>query len=372
MKNNKIKQLLEEMTGEEKKEVFEELSTVIKNSEINHSDLFKEAKKNGSLKDTVLAHADDYGIEEIETLFPEPEILNTPFFIDNKIEWVNSILSKVSKTPFLRVKTLFSDITKERARGYVKGKLKVEDVISLLSRTTEPFTVYKKGKMDRDDVIDIRDFNVVAWIKEEMRIKLNEEIARAILVGDGRSQADEYKIDETCIRPIYNDEDLFTIKVALGDEPNKHVAFINSIIRNRKLYKGSGNPELYTTEDILCEILLLEDSIGRKLYKNVDELKTVLRVSEIYTCNFMEGLVRDAKDSLTHNVMGIIVNPKDYTVGTRSNMNASIFSDFDIDYNQEKYLIEQRMSGSLLLPYSAMVIEDVVDPNEEEAAQNEV
>lgn len=383
MGDKTIQQIIDEMTEEQQTAVYAAIGAAMEtaeNDELDHSDFFEnfdvleESKKNGSLKDTIIEHAAEYGIENISELFPEAELLQKPFFIDNRIEWVNALLSGATKTPFARVKTIFADITKERARGYAtKAKKKVEDVFTLMSRTSEPTTIYKKGKLDRDDFIDITDFNVVAWLKEEMRIKLNEEIARAILVGDGRSNADEYKIDETCIRPIYNDDDFFTIKATLGDEPNEYVAFINAIIRNRKHYNGSGNPILFTTEDILCEMLLLEDSIGNKLYKNVDDLKTTLRVSNIQTCNFIEGLTRDAGDSKTHNVFGIIVNPKDYKIGTRGNSNPSIFDDFDIDYNQQKYLIEQRLSGALTLPYSAIVVEQVVDPNAAaETIQNEV
>lgn len=330
------------------------------------NDIFSDAKKIGSLKDSFLTHAEGYGVEEIEQLFPEAKsITNKPTFINNKIEWVNKVLGAVHKLPFAKVKTMFADISVDtvRAKGYVKGTLKEEDVFALLKRTTEPYTIYKKGKLDRDDIVDITDFDVVAWIKEEMRMKLDEEIARAILIGDGRLPADPHKIDEECIRPIYNDEDLYTIKVAIADtENNKYKAFIDACIRSRKNYRGSGNPTLYTTEDLIAELLLLEDNNGRKIYKSEDELKSILRVSSIVTVNEMVDLVRDAGDEKIHNVMGIIVNPADYSVGADKGGSVAMFDDFDIDYNQQKYLIETRCSGALTVPYSAMVIEEVTDP----------
>lgn len=334
------------------------------NKEINVKKIFDDARKNGSLKDAFLAHAATYGVKEIEQLFPNARaISNKPRFIENNVEWVNKILGGVNQLPFTRVKSLFADLTADsiRAKGYIKGKLKEEDVFSLMKRVTEPFTVYKKGKLDRDDIVDITDFDVVSWIKEAMRMKLDQEIARAILIGDGRLSVDNFKIDEECIRPIYNDADLYTIKVKLGAEENKYVAFINAIIRARKDYRGSGKPTLYTTEDVVSELLLLEDTIGRRLYNSMEDLKSVLRVSDIVTLSEMIGLTRDAGDPQNvHNVMGIIVNVADYSVGTDKGGKIGMFDDFDIDYNQYKYLIETRLSGALTVPYSAMVIEDVV------------
>lgn len=340
--------------------------------EMKQSDLtnaiLSDARKNGSLKEAFLEHSAQYGIEDIEQLFPNAKAVSSkPSFINNNVEWVNQVLGKVNQLPFARVKALFADISVEtvRAKGYVKGNLKEEDVFALLKRTTEPFTIYKKGKLDRDDIVDITDFDVIAWIKESMRMKLDEELARAILIGDGRDSVDNDKIDEECIRPIYNDSDLFTIKIALGEESNKYKAFINAVTRGRKNYRGSGNPVLFTTEDLVSELLLLEDNNGRRIYKGVDELKSVLRVSDIVTVSAMVDLVRPTTDDKIHHVMGVIVNLSDYSVGADKGGKVSMFDDFDIDYNQQKYLIETRCSGALTIPYSAMVIEDIETPEPE-------
>lgn len=328
--------------------------------------IFNDAKSCGSLKDAFLEHAANYGVKDIEQLFPEAKnVANKPAFLNNKVEWVNKVLGGVTQLPFAKVKTMFADISVDtvRAKGYVKGSLKEEDVFALLKRVTEPYTIYKKGKLDRDDIIDITDFDVVMWIKEAMRMKLDEELARAILIGDGRAASDNDKIDEESIRPIYNDADLYTIKQPIGDEVNKYVGFMNACIRARKNYRGSGNPTLYTTEDLVAELLLLEDTTGRKLYKSVDELKAALRVSDIVTMSAMVGLERPASDSATktHHVMGIIVNIMDYSVGADKGGKVSMFDDFDIDYNQQKFLIETRCSGALTTPYSAIVIEKITD-----------
>lgn len=362
--NKSIEEILETMNEEQISVVNALLESVGEEdeeqgniTEVQHS-IFNDAKRDGSLKDSYLEHAATYGIDGIETLFPDATNLNKkPMFIKNKTEWVNKVLGAVHKQPFARVKTMFADITEEtaRAKGYVTATLKVEDAFTLLKRTTEPTTIYKKQKIDRDDVIDITDFDVVAWIKEEMKMKLEEELARAILIGDGRLVTDNYKIDEECIRPVYNDEDLFTIKMPLGAEENKYKAFINACVRGRKQYRGSGTPTLYTTEDLLAEILLLEDNIGHRLYKSVEEIKATLRVVDIVTINEMADLVRDGKE-----VLGIIVNLNDYSVGANRGGQVSMFDDFDIDYNQQKYLIETRCSGALTTPYSAMVIEGPV------------
>jgi len=328
--------------------------------------VFGDFKKNGSLRESFLQHAADYGIKEIEQLFPEFKAVNSkPTFLTNKVEWVNDVLGKVNKLPFARVKLLFADITEEsiRAKGYVKGTLKTEDVFALLKRETEPYTIYKKGKLDRDDILDITDFEVLSFVKETLRMKLDEEIARAIMLGDGRTSEDAYKIDETCIRPIYNDEDFYTIKVEVPNETgNLYKNFIDSVIKERKNYRGSGNLTMYAPEDLVSELLVLEDTNGRKLYKSLDELKSVLRVSNIVTINEMVDLVRKTEDSKTHKVMAIFVNLKDYSVGTNKGGQVTMFDDFDIDYNQQKFLIETRCSGSLTVPYSAMVFENVVTP----------
>ena len=320
--------------------------------------IISDAKRYGSVKESFLAHAEDYGIDQIDYLLPDVKSLNTPpEFIQRDMGWVQKVMSKTHHTPFSRIKSMFADITEDeaRAKGYIKGKLKKEEVFSLLKRTTTPTTIYKKQKMDRDDVIDITDFDVIAWLKSEMRMMLDEEIARAILVGDGRLASSDDKINEQNIRPILNDADLFTIRwsVAAGSsDDDKAKNFIRAAIKSRKNYKGSGNPVLFTTEDMLTDMLLLEDTIGHKLYKTEAELATALRVTEIVTVPVMENLTdKDSKE-----VYGIIVNLSDYNVGADKGGAVNMFDDFDIDYNQQKYLIETRCSGALIKPFSAIVL----------------
>ena len=335
------------------------------NKELRHFDFeatMKDAKRCGSLKEAFLAHAQDYGIKDIETLFPEAKnIYNEPEFIKRDTGWVAGFLNGTHKSPFSKIKAMYADITADeaRAKGYIKGKLKKEEVFSLLKRTTEPTTIYKKQKLDRDDIIDITDFNVVAWIKKEMRIMLDEEIARAMLVGDGRSSVSEDKIKESCIRPIYNDADLYTIKFAMNSlASNEAKEFIRSCIKSRDDYEGSGNPNLYTTEDVISDLLLIEDANGRFIYDSITTLARTLRVNQIIPVPVMKGLTRtDAAESKTYDVKAIIVNPNDYWVGADKGGQISMFDDFDIDYNQYKYLMETRISGSLVKPYSAIVIE---------------
>ena len=330
---------------------------------LSHSDMMdiiSDAKRYGSMKDSFLAHTQDYGIENVDFLFPEPENLSMePTFVQRDMTWVQKVMGSVHHTPFSRIKSLFADITADeaRAKGYIKGKMKKEEVFTLLKRTTTPTTIYKKQKMDRDDVVDITDFDVIAWLKKEMRLMLDEEIARAILIGDGRLPSSDDKINETNVRPILNDEDLYTVKAditvasnATGSEKAK--AFIDAVIRSRKEYKGSGSPTLFTTEDMVTECLLLEDSLGHKLYKTEAELATTLRVKEIVTVEVMEGV----QDKNSHAVAGIVVNLADYNVGADKGGAVNMFDDFDIDYNQQKYLIETRCSGALVKPYSAIAL----------------
>lgn len=320
--------------------------------------IISDAKRYGSVKESFLAHAEDYGIDQIDYLLPDVKSLNTPpEFIQRDMGWVQKVMSKTHHTPFSRIKSMFADITEDeaRAKGYIKGKLKKEEVFSLLKRTTTPTTIYKKQKMDRDDIIDITDFDVIAWLKSEMRMMLDEEIARAILVGDGRLASSDDKINEQNIRPILNDADLFTIRwsVAAGSsDDDKAKNFIRAAIKSRKNYKGSGNPVLFTTEDMLTDMLLLEDTIGHKLYKTEAELATALRVTEIVTVPVMENLT----DKDSKKVYGIIVNLSDYNVGADKGGAVNMFDDFDIDYNQQKYLIETRCSGALIKPFSAIVL----------------
>ena len=364
-----IGQALEDAQDGEDEGDYEMKQNVFDNDEMNsgnvlsHSDMMdiiSDAKRYGSMKDSFLAHTQDYGIENVDFLFPDPENVNMPpTFIERDMGWVQKVMSGVHHTPFSRIKSMFADITADeaRAKGYIKGNLKKEEVFTLLKRTTTPTTIYKKQKMDRDDVVDITDFDVIAWLKKEMRLMLDEEIARAILVGDGRLSSSDDKINETNVRPILTDEDLYTVKAnitvasnATGSEKAK--AFIDEVIRSRKDYKGSGNPTLFTTEDMVTECLLLEDSMGHKLYKSEAELATTLRVKEIVTVEVMEGV----KDKNSHDVAGIIVNLADYNVGADKGGAVNMFDDFDIDYNQQKYLIETRCSGALIKPYSAIAL----------------
>lgn len=337
-------------------------------------EIISDAKRYGSMKESFLAHATDieyapssqtYGINTPDYLFPEAHNLNSPpEFIKREMGWVTKVMNGVHHSPFSRIKSMFADITEDdaRAKGYIKGKLKKEEVFGLLKRTTTPTTIYKKQKMDRDDVIDITDFDVIAWLKSEMRMMLDEEIARAILVGDGRSTSSDDKINEMNIRPIWKDEDLFTIKAAVevsstATADQKAKAFIRACVKSRKNYKGSGTPSLFTTEDVLTDCLLLEDANGRVIYDTEEKLRTALRVKEIITVPVMEGLTRTDGESNTLSLMGIIVNLADYNVGADKGGAINMFDDFDIDYNQQKYLIETRCSGALIKPFSAISLE---------------
>lgn len=334
-----------------------------KNDVLTHSEMetiINDAKKFGSMKESFLAHAEEFGIDKVEYLFPDVQnVTRTPEFIKRDTGWVSKVMGAVHKTPFSRIRSIFADITADdaRAKGYIKGKLKKEEVFSLLKRTTSPTTIYKKQKMHRDDVIDITDFDVVAWLKAEMRLMLDEEIARAVLIGDGRLASDDDHIDANCIRPVFNDADLYTIKTevnvanaATDDDVAKE--FIKQVIKSRKEYKGSGNPTLYTTEDMLTNMLLLTDLNGRDMYESVEKLATKLRVKEIVTVEPMEGL----KDANNNDVLGVVVNLADYNVGADKGGAINMFDDFDIDYNQQKYLMETRCSGALIKPYSAITL----------------
>lgn len=326
--------------------------------------VISDAKRYGSLKEAVLAH----GITDIDFLFPDAKTLDgTPSFIQRDMGWVSTVMNKTHHTPFSRIKSIFANITEDdaRAKGYITGALKKEEVFSLLKRTTTPTTIYKKQKLDRDDVVDITDFDVVAWLKGEMRMMLDEEIARAVLVGDGRLNSSDDKIKEDNIRPVWTDADLYTVKQAVSvasaataDQISK--AFIRAAIKSRKLYKGSGNPTLYTTEDVLTDCLLMEDTTGRVIYDTVEKLATALRVSSIVTVPVMENLTRVDSDTKTRTLMGLIVNLSDYNIGADKGGAVNMFDDFDIDYNAQKYLIETRCSGALVTPYSAIALEKLV------------
>ena len=323
--------------------------------------ILNDGKRYGSLKESFLAHAGDYGIDNIDYLFPDAQTMNnTPEFIQRDMGWVSTVMNGVHHTPFSRIKSVFADITEDeaRARGYMKGKLKKEEVFSLLKRTTTPTTIYKKQKLDRDDVIDITDFDVVAWLKSEMRMMLDEEIARAILIGDGRLSSSDDKINEQNIRPIYNDAELYTIQAKVtvastATDDDKAKAVIKAAVKARKDYKGSGNPTFFTTEDFLTDALLLEDTLGHRMYKTAAEVASAMRVSNIVTVPVMEG----QKGVGNGDLIGIIVNLNDYNVGADKGGAVNMFDDFDIDYNQQKYLIETRCSGALTKPKSAIAIE---------------
>lgn len=356
----------EEGDTEVKHNIFDN-DTADQSNVLQHADMeaiLADGKRYGSLRESALAH----GIDGIGTLFPEPKNLNTPpDWITRKMDWVSKVMSGVHHTPFSRIKSMYADLTADeaRAKGYIKGKLKKEQVFTLLKRTTTPTTIYKKQKLDRDDVIDITDFDVVAWLKTEMRFMLDEEIARAILVGDGRDGSSDDKINEMNIRPIWTDSDLYTIKATVtkkagATEDDMAKAFIRTAIKSRKDYRGSGEPVLFTTEDMITNCLLLEDTTGRVIYDSIDKLRTVLRVREIIAVPVMEGLTRtDTDDSKVHSLMGIIVNLNDYNVGADKGGAVNMFDDFDIDYNAQKYLIETRCSGAMIKPYAAIAIESV-------------
>lgn len=369
-----IGQALEEAKGENntdnggtdnmKHNVFEDEEYEDQNA-ISHADMeaiFHDAQ-HGSLRDAVLAH----GITDIDYLFPDAQnVTNTPIMITRDMGWVTKIMNGVHHTPFSRIKSIEANLTEDdaRAKGYLKGKLKKDEVFSLLKRTTTPQTIYKKQKLDRDDVIDITDFDVVAWLKSEMRLMLDEEIARAILVGDGRLESSDDKINESNIRPIWKDADLYTIKSTITVPANttagaKAKLFIQAVIKSRKDYKGSGDPTLYTTEDQLTDCLLMEDTTGRIIYETVEKLTTALRVKEIVTVPVMENLTRTTADSKTATLLGLVVNLNDYNVGADKGGAVNMFDDFDIDYNAQKYLIETRCSGAMIKPYSAIAIESV-------------
>lgn len=343
--------------------------TVLKHSIDDINSIIKGAKTSGTLKAAFdnagveQGEIDElsHGIDNIDWLFPEDHLLDTtPRIIDKPDDWVSVVMGGVKHIPFSRFKSMFADLTPEdaRAKGYVKGNYKIEEVFGLLRRSTGPTTVYKKQKLDRDDVSDITSFDVVSWLRKEMRYKLNRELALAYILGDGRQAASEDKIDENCIRPIFNDADLFTIKVqvattGLSKVEDKYKAFIKQVIRSRKEYRGSGTPAMFTTEDALTEMLLLEDGMGRPLYADEAALARKLRVSKIVTVPEMDG----RKGAKGGDLAAVIVNLSDYTVGADKGGAVSMFDDFDIDYNAMKYLIETRCSGALTTPYSAMAIE---------------
>ena len=352
---------------------------VFENDEMNNEEvlshaemqeIFSDAKRYGSLKESVLQH----GIENIEILFPDAKLVGGMQEVKRPDEWVAGVMAATSHSPFSRVKSMYANLTEDeaRARGYIKGKLKKEEVFSLLKRETTPTTVYKKQSLDRDDLIDITDFDIVSYMRKEMRGMLDEELARAFLIGDGRLASSDDKINEQNIRPIWKDDDLYAVKVnvefAQDDTDDKKAKkVIRAAIKNRKLYKGSGNPVLYTTEDWVTEMLLMEDGIGHPLYDTVDKLATAMRVSKIVTVPVMENQKRTTKSGDAKELIGIIVNLKDYNVGADKGGAVAMFDDFDIDYNKQKYLIETRCSGALIKPFSALILETPTTNDESES-----
>ena len=381
-----IKEIFDSMTDEQKQVVYilvgnaasgnkgddEDMKHNAFESEYNEYDEYalmhsefvnavNDMQRFGSLKESVIQH----GIENIGSLFPEPHNLNNPpEWINVKTDWVSKVMSGVHHTPFSRIKSQFADIRADEARalGYIKGHYKKEEVFTLLKRTTEPTTVYKKQKFDRDDIIDITDFEVIPWVRQEMRGKLNEELARAYLIGDGRLSDSDDKIKEDKIRPIWKDEDLFTIKYTLADE--KPTTFIRGAIKARIEYRGSGTPTLFITEDKLTDLLLMTDATGRDIYESEQKLATKLRVSQIITVPVMEnaGVRIDTKTGKAYKLHGLIVNLGDYNVGADKGGEVNLFDDFDIDYNKQTYLIETRCSGALTKPYSAIALETETTP----------
>ncbi len=347
-----------------KNNVFDQSTNTEKSKTLTHDQLtaiVADAKRCGSLKESFLQHAAEYGFDPIDLLFPDAQYTNTagPEVIKRDTGWVSTFLGECTHTPFSRIKTLVADITADeaRAKGYVTGNLKKEQIVPLLKRTTTPTTIYKKQKLDRDDMVDITDFDVVIWLKGEMRGQLNEELARAILLGDGRNLSDEDKINEQCIRPIVTDNT--DVYIHRGSVANTATAdeIIDEFIKIRKYYKGTGNPTLYTGTDLLTDMLLIKDSLGRRIYKDTAELASVLRVSKIVEVELMNGATREVSEDVNNTILGVIVNPKDYTIGADKGGQINLFDDFDIDYNQYKYLIETRVSGALTKPKSAMIIE---------------
>lgn len=372
-----------EATGEEdvededmKHNLFDAEGDYLAHSAEDMEEVLRDAKRYGSLKESALQHgmeditlgdALQHSITDVGFLFPDAKTIGAePEFISRKMDWVEDVMNGVSRTPFSRVKSVFANITEDeaRAKGYITGKEKKEEVFKLLKRTTDPQTIYKKQKMDRDNMVDITSFDVVAWLKKEMRMMLNEELAGAILCGDGRTSTDDDHISHDHIRPIWQDQNLYTTNVAVtvksaekDDENKVYGKMIKAIIKARKNYRGSGNPVFYTTEDVLTGMLLITDSTGRDIYESPEKLAQKLRVSKIVTVPVFESKTRVGSDSKRYQLQGIIVNLKDYNVGADNGGAVTLFDDFDIDYNAQKYLIETRCSGALVKPYSAISVE---------------
>ena len=321
--------------------------------------IMQQAGRGGSLKNSFLQHAGTYGIDNIEVLFPDfKALMQTPDIISRRMEWVSEVYPKASHKPFTRLKSIAADITEKeaRAKGYIKGNEKKEEVFKLLKRETSATMIYKKQKLDREDILEITDLDIIAFMKAEMRIMLDEEISRCILIGDGREVTDDDKVNEDKIRPIYTDEDLYSVKIELtkGGTPQEH---IEEIIKAKKLYKGSGNPTMFSYSDYSTDLLLSKDANLRRFYKSMSEVASDIRAAKIVDVEVMENVTREVEGK-TFALRGIMVNMKDYAVGAKKGGKVDMFEDFDIDFNQQKYLIEAYMSGALIHPFSALVFEE--------------
>lgn len=333
---------------------------------LSHADveaIFEDAKTRGSLKDAVLAHADAYGIKQIETLFPEAKDLwNTPEFIKRKTEWVSAVVSGAKHSPFSRIRTRFADITADeaRAKGYIKGNKKEDEVFTLLQRVTSPTTIYKKQRLDRDDILDITDFDVVSWIRGEMKIMIEEEIGRAILIGDGRDITSKDKIKEDCIRPIYKEDSLYAPRVIMAKDTSTEDV-LDSIVRAMDDYDGAGSPTWFADPRLVTEILLLKDKMGHRLFRSVSELADYVGVGKIVKVPLMKGLRRNSTKNGDLDALGIIVNMVDYTIGADKGGQLFAAEDFDLSFNQYHYLLETRLSGALTHPKSALIVERKVE-----------
>ena len=329
---------------------------------LTHADveqIFADAKSCGSLKEAVLSHADNYGIKQIDTLFPDAKNLwTTPEFIKRKTDWVSSVVGAAKHSPFSRIKTQFADITADeaRAKGYIKGNKKKDEVFSLLKRTTSPTTIYKKQKLDRDDILDITDFDVVTWIRGEMRIMIEEELGRAVLLGDGREASSDDKIKEDCIRPVYKEDTLYAPRVILAKETTTE-DMLDSIVRAMDDYEGSGNPTWFAAPQVITEILLLKDKMGHRLFSSLSDLADYVGVSKIVKVPLMKNLVRTSNKNGKVDALGIIVNMSDYTIGADKGGQLFAAEDFDISFNQYHYLLETRLSGALTKVKSAIILE---------------
>lgn len=321
--------------------------------------IFEDARSSGSLKSAILAHADAYGIKQIETLFPDAKDLwNTPQFIKRKTDWVESVVGGAKHSPFSRIRTRFADITADeaRAKGYIKGNKKEDEVFTLLQRVTTPTTIYKKQRLDRDDILDITDFDVVSWIRGEMKIMLEEELGRAVLIGDGRQASSKDKIKEENIRPIYKEDSLYAPRVILA-KPTTTEDVLDSIVRAMDDYDGAGNPTWFAEPHVVTEILLLKDKMGHRLFRSISELADYVGVSKIVKVPLMKGLQRTSAKNGTVEALGIVVNMTDYTIGADKGGQLFAAEDFDISFNQYHYLLETRLSGALTQPKSAIIIE---------------